>query len=144
MPGLEHVTGRRIAAGIATAAGSFAALGSVAALWDNPLFVRMTGAGGWEVAMLAAMSLLAGVYVAIRRPFCSVKGAGAGGVIGFLGVACPVCNKLLLLVFGAEFLLVWFEPVRIYLAAAGTLLVGWFTLREYLLVRRPVNVSPAE
>ena len=35
-------------------------------------------AGHPEIAMLAAMSLAAGVYVAIRRPFCSVKGAGAG------------------------------------------------------------------
>ncbi len=141
---MDHVTPRRIAAGAVTAAVSFVLLGTVAALWDNPVFVRMTPAGGWEVALLATMSLVAGVYVAIRRPFCSVKGAGAGGILAFLGVACPVCNKILLLIFGGELLLAYFEPVRIYVAAAGTLLLGWVTLHEYLLIRRRARAIAAE
>lgn len=140
---MEHVTTRRIVAGVLTAVAGFAVLGSVAALWDNPVFVRMTPAGGWEIAMLAVMSLSAGVFVAIRRPACSVRGAGAGGVLAFLGVACPVCNKVLLLIFGGEFLLSWFEPVRIYVAAAGALLVAVVALREFLLIRRQVPPAPA-
>ncbi len=141
---MDHVTPKRIAAGAATAAASFVLLGTVAALWDNPVFVRMTPAGGWEIAMLAAMSLAAGIYVAIRRPFCSVKGAGAGGLLAFLGVACPVCNKVLLLIFGGELLMTYFEPVRIYVAAAGALLLGWFTLREFLMIRRGAVTAAAE
>lgn len=121
---MDHVTPKRIVAGIAVAVVSFALLGSVAALWDNPVFVRMTPAGGWEIAMLGAMSLVAGIYVAIRRPFCSAKGASAGGVLGFLGVACPVCNKILLMIFGGELLMAYYEPVRIYVAAAGALLIA--------------------
>ena len=141
---MDHATPKRIAAGIAVAVVGFALLGTVAALWDNPVFVRMTPAGGWEIAMLAAMSLVSGVYVAIRRPFCSVKGASAGGVLAFLGVACPVCNKILLLIFGGELLMAYFEPVRIYVAAAGALLIAWITLREYLLIRRGAEPTPAE
>lgn len=141
---MQHVTPKRIAEGIALAIAGFVLLGTVAALWDNPFFVRMTPAGGWEIAMLAAMSAMSGVYVAIRRPFCSVKGAGAGGILAFLGVACPVCNKILLLIFGGELLMTYYEPVRIYVAAAGALLIGWFTLREYLLVRRQPEPGPAE
>ncbi|UCH74908.1 MAG: hypothetical protein JSU82_03375 [Rhodospirillales bacterium] len=141
---MDHVTPKRIAAGIATTAASFVLLGTIAALWDNPVFVRMTPAGGWEIAILAAMSVAAGVYVAIRRPFCSVKGAGAGGILAFLGVACPVCNKILLLVFGGELLLAWFEPLRIYLAAAGTLLVGGFALRELHMIRRRAPAGSAK
>jgi hypothetical protein len=141
---MDHVTPKRIAAGIAVAVAGFALLGTVAALWDNPVFVRMTPAGGWEIAMLAAMSLVAGVYVAIRRPFCSVKGASAGGILAFLGVACPVCNKILLLIFGGELLMAYFEPVRIYVAAAGALLIAWITLREYLLIRRGAEPAAAE
>lgn len=133
---LGFVNSRRIASGATVALGSFALLGTVAALWPNPLFVRMTPAGGWEIALLAATSLLFGVYAAIRRPACSVTGAGAGGVLAFLGVACPVCNKILLLAFGSELLLAYFEPVRLYVAAAGALLVGWMTLREFRLIRR--------
>ena len=141
---MDHVTPKRIAAGAAAAVVGFALLGTVTALWDNPVFVRMTPAGGWEIAMLGAMSLVAGIYVAIRRPLCSVKGASAGGILGFLGVACPVCNKVLLLIFGGELLMAYFEPVRIYIAAAGALLIAWLTLREYLTIRRQAEPSPAE
>jgi len=123
---------------------SFVLLGTVAALWVNPIFVRMTPAGGWEIAMLGAMSVISGIYVAIRRPFCSVKGAGAGGILAFLGVACPVCNKVLLLLFGGELLMTYFEPVRIYVAAAGALLIGWVTLREYMLIHHGAPPAPAE
>ena len=141
---MQHVTPKRIAEGIVLAIAGFVLLGTVAALWDNPFFVRMTPAGGWEIAMLGAMSAISGVYIAIRRPFCSVKGAGAGGALAFLGVACPVCNKILLLIFGGELLMAYYEPVRIYVAAAGALLIAWITLREYLLIRRRPEPGPAE
>lgn len=137
---MSHVTLSRILIAAATALGSFIALGSVAALWDNPLFIRMTSVSGFEIAALAALSLLLGVYVAIRRPFCSIKTASAGGVLGFLGVACPVCNKILLLLFGGELLLTYYEPVRIYVAAAGVLIAAVAVGREWVLVKR----QPAE
>ncbi len=126
----------RIAKGLAVALGSFAALGSVAALWENPLFVRMTPAGDMEIVLLGALSVLLGAYVAIRRPFCSAKAAGAGGVLGFIGVACPVCNKVLLLLFGGEVLLTYFEPVRVYVAGAGVLVVAVALAREWRIARR--------
>lgn len=137
---MSHVTLSRILIGLASALGSFIALGSVAALWDNPLFVRMTPVSGFEIAALAALSLLLGVYVAIRRPFCSIKTAGAGGILGFLGVACPVCNKVLLLLFGGDLLLTYYEPVRIYVAAAGVLIAALAVLRELTLIKK----QPAE
>lgn len=132
---------KRILKGIAVAIGSFAGLGTVTALWDNPLFIRMTPAGGWEIGLLAALSLLLGAYVAIRRPVCSVKAAGSGGVLGFLGVACPVCNKVLLLLFGGELLLTYFEPVRIYVAAVGVVIVLAVLLREWTMVRKEAQAT---
>lgn len=127
---------KRIAKGTVMAVISFAGLGTISALWDNPFFVRMTPAGGWEIGLLAALSLLLGAYIAIRRPLCSVKGAGAGGVIGFLGIACPVCNKLLLFLFGGELLMAYFEPVRIYVAAAGVGIVLVALLREWMIAHK--------
>lgn len=127
---------KRIIKGIAVAIASFAALGTVSALWDNAFFVRMTPAGGWEIGLLAALSLLLGTYVAIRRPACSVKTAGVGGVLGFVGVACPVCNKVLLLLFGGDLLLTYFEPVRVYVAASGVLVVLVALLREWTMARK--------
>ncbi|PHS78939.1 MAG: hypothetical protein COB59_04595 [Rhodospirillaceae bacterium] len=118
-------------AGVAVAVVMFVALGSVTALWVNPFFVRMTPAGGWEISLLALLSFLSGLYVVIRRPFCSNKTVSAGGVLGFLGVACPVCNKILLVIFGSELLLSYYEPVRIYMAIIGVLIALWALSREW-------------
>jgi len=126
--------------GAAAAAVSFVLLGSVAALWENPLFIRMTPAGNFEIILLGAMSLLLGVYVAVRRPACSIRTAGTGSILAFVGVACPVCNKILLMIFGGELLLTYFEPVRIYVAAAGVLAVAaavwieWTRRKQEVLV----------
>lgn len=128
---------RQWAIGAAVALVGFAALGTVSALWANPLFMRMTPVGGWEIGLLGALSLLGGLYVALRRPACADRTAGVGGVAGFLGIACPTCNKLLMLLFGGELLLGYFEPVRLYFAAAGTVILALTVIFE-LRRRRPM------
>ena len=59
----------------------FVALGTVAALWSNPLFMRMTPTGGFEIALLLLQSVLAGVYVGLPRSPCGKRTAGAGAVL---------------------------------------------------------------
>ncbi|HIJ44139.1 MAG: hypothetical protein QF511_11810 [Rhodospirillales bacterium] len=55
MRSLAGIPGQRaILAGAAISLVSFAVLGTAAALWENPLFIRMTPAGGVEIALLAA------------------------------------------------------------------------------------------
>ncbi|NQU58840.1 MAG: hypothetical protein HQ513_16550 [Rhodospirillales bacterium] len=128
---------RPVLLGVGTTVVSFIGLGTVAALWKNPLFIRMTPAGGWEIGMLAVLSILIGVYVAIRSPVCATKSATTGGVLGFLGIACPVCNKILLLLFGGEVLMTYYEPVRLYVALLGVIVTAaaiWWTLRQKALV----------
>ena len=134
---------RRAIGGAAVAIAVFTLLGTVAALWPNPLFTRMTPAGHFEVLLLLAMSALAGTYVVIRRPHCSTGVAGTGGVLGFIGIACPVCNKVLLLLFGGELLLAYFEPVRIYVALLGTLVIGGAVIREWHRWRVPAGEAAA-
>lgn len=115
--------------GIMVALGSLVILGTVTAVWPNPVFVRMTPVQGFEPWLLGLQAALLGLYAAIRRPRCSLRGAGLGSVLGFLGIACPTCNKVLLLIFGADLLLVYFEPYRLHLAVLGAAmiaaLVGW-------------------
>lgn len=110
--------------GVLVAIGAFVFLGTVAALWDNPFFVRMTPTSGFEVGLLALQALLLGGYMAIPVPACATKLAGIGGIANFVGIACPICNKLLLLVFTANALLTYLEPARVYLAAGGALITG--------------------
>ena len=126
-----------LAKGVLAAVGSFVLLGTVAALWANPFFIRMTPTSGFEVGLLALQAILLGVYVAIPVPACALKIASVGGVANYIGIACPICNKVLLFVFGANALLTYLEPIRLYLAAGGALvtlaavLVRW---RNYRIV----------
>ena len=126
---------------IAAALLSFAAIGTITALWPNPVFARMTPAQGFEIWLLVLQSVLIGLYVAVRRPHCSVRKAGIGSVIAFLGIACPTCNKILLLLFGANLLLEYFEPARLYVAAAGVMLTA-FALVAELYAARSAARSP--
>ena len=125
---------RRIRA-LAAALASFAAIGTLTALWPNPLFARMTPVQGFEIWLLVVQSVLIGLYVAVRRPRCPVRNAGIGSVLAFLGIACPTCNKLLLVLFGSGLLLEYFEPMRIYVAVAGVVLTALALASEYRAAR---------
>ncbi len=120
----------RVAGGLLVGMASFVVLGSVAAIWENPFFVRMTPVQGFEIALLGAMSALFGVYVIVRRPTCGYKFSGLAGVVGFIGIACPICNKILLVVFGAEALMLYLEPSRLWFSLAGVAMAGGAVARE--------------
>lgn len=119
----------------------FAVVGTVTALWPNPYFVRMTPAAGFEMALLAAQCLLGGLYLGIRAPSCGLKSAGSGGILGFLGVACPICNKILLAIFGSGLLLTYFEPIRLYVGLLGTAVLLFALYRK--LGTRAASLTPA-
>jgi hypothetical protein len=76
----------------------------------------------------------------VRTPICAAKAAGSGGILGFLGVACPVCNKLLLAIFGSGVLLSYFEPIRLYVGLLGVAALAWAVWRK--LIVRATLVSP--
>ena len=113
----------------------FVMMGTLTALWNNPYFIRMTPVTGWDYVILSLESMLIGLFIGIRRPRCATKKAGIGGVFGFLGFGCSICNKLLLLLFGSSFLLTYFEPVRYYVGAVGILI---FTFALYQKITLPL------
>lgn len=114
----------RLVRGVGVAAAMLAGLGTVAALWENPLFMRMTPTGGFEIVLLLLLSALAGLYAGLPQAECGKRAAGTGGIIGFLGIACPVSNKILVLLFGSSLLLEYYEPARLYLAFGGVILMA--------------------
>ena len=104
------------------ASAAFLLLGAMTALWSNPFFMRMTEVSGWDYIILSFESLMIGLFFGIRAPHCATKKAGIGGVLGFVGFGCSICNKILLLLFGSSFLLSYFEPVWHYVGSLGILL----------------------
>ena len=116
------------------ASAAFLLLGTITALWNNSFFIRMTEVNGWDYIILSFESLLIGLFFGIQAPqHCATKKAGIGGVLGFVGFGCPVCNKILLLLFGSSFLLSYFEPVRHYAGTLGLLLFSYALIQRWLL-----------
>ena len=126
---------RRGLRGTAVGLALFVVLGTVTAVWANPLFVRMTPVGPWEFGATVLTALLAGVTTALWVPRCRLRTSGTGGIASFLGIACPTCNKVLMLIFGGPALLAWFDPVRPWLAAAGVIVMGFAALRTWRAFR---------
>lgn len=110
---------------------TFIVTGTITAVWANPLFTRMTPIGWWEWPALVIVAVLAGTFTAVRRPECSTKKAGLGGLASFVGIACPTCNKILMLIFGGEALLRWFDPIRPAVTVLGMGLLAYAIWLEW-------------
>lgn len=116
----------------------FAVFGTVTALWQNPFFTRMTPISWVDFVILSLEAVLLGLFFGISRSVCATKKMTAGGLFGFLGFGCSICNKLLLLLFSSSFLLTYFEPIKYYLGFLGILILA-IALRQKLLVKQEVG-----
>ena len=141
--------------GFVISAGFLFVLGIPTAVIPNPFFRRMLPAGMPDYFILAATSLLIGAYISVSMYYYkmyyhrnyeskSYKGrrsapaAGgsrdvaftAGAIPAVLGFICPVCNALLVAVFGATSLIIYFEPVRHYFGFAGIAILSVLLYRR--------------
>ena len=116
----------------------------------NPWFGRMTPVEDYAVPVLVATSVLSGLLVAswlgVSAPSCSMRSSrtagSAGGVLAWLAIGCPVCNKLVLLALGTSGALTWFAPAQPWLAAASVvLLAGALVWRLRTLTGPPQEVA---
>ena len=114
-------------------------------LIDTPLFGREVPPTWWAWPALLVSAVLGGLLAAsyVREPEDGSPSedredrrtrtwGGAGGVLTFFAVGCPVCNKLVLLALGASGALTWFAPVQPALSLLAIGLLGW-ALRRRLL-----------
>lgn len=102
--------------------GTFVLFGTVTGLLPNPVYVRMVARTPADYAFLAATALFAGAFTYQRslaeNPFGD--GLATGGVVtGFLAFGCPVCNAVLLALFGSSALMTYFDPLRPLLGVAS-------------------------
>jgi hypothetical protein len=105
------------------------------ALVANPLFTRMTAPTWWSWPVLVATATLGGLVAAtyVRMPGneSSAGGLGtAGGLLSWLAVGCPVCNKLVVLAMGVTGAMQWWAPFQPVLAVASLALLAVSLLRR--------------
>ena len=104
--------------------------GIVTVLLPNSFFTRMTPISTLDYVFLASSSVLLGAYVGVHyykkntTKKCDTV-ATTGGVGSFFAFACPVCNKLLVFLFGATALMTYFEPYRPILGFVSNALLAW-------------------
>lgn len=145
-----HLNGSRVARFVGLSVGAsvayMLAVGVVTAVIPTPLFVRMTPVTVsnlvfWIVPALLFGPLVASSVVPVASQTCDVANRTvAGGMLSFLAVGCPVCNKLVVLALGASGALAYFEPIQPLLGLLSVGLLGyalWLRLRP---LRAPGSV----
>ena len=132
------------------AAGGAAAFAIVAGaptdVIPNPLFTRMTPVQWWSYPVLAAGALLGGLVLAtyVRSPAepDGMTRTAGGGVLSFLAIGCPVCNKVVVLALGAAGALNIWAPLQPVLGLLSVALLLW-ALRTRLAAERACAVPAA-
>jgi hypothetical protein len=73
---------------------------------------------------------LLATYVRAGAGKATTRKATAGGVLSFLAVGCPVCNKLVVLAIGISGALSYWAPLQPLLAVASLALLGFAVRRR--------------
>jgi hypothetical protein len=108
----------------------------------TPLYVRMTPVTWWSYPIWAVSAALAGLvaatYVRTGATPKAPRQAGTafgGGLLSFLAIGCPICNKLVVATLGAGGALSYFGPAQPVIGATSVvLLVTALALRLRVLV----------
>ncbi len=111
--------------------GILALFGLVTATIPNPVFMRMMPASALDFFFLATTAFLGGAYLALPANACAADGKAAGGTLfGLLAFACPVCNKLLVMLLGYAALFELFDPLRPLVGAISIVVLGHAIIRK--------------
>jgi hypothetical protein len=117
------------AAGLGGAALAAVVVAIPTGIIATPFYHRMTPVLWWNYPALALTAALEGFLLATyvragRAGQANTGKAATGGVLAFLAVGCPVCNKLVVLAVGVSGALSFWAPLQPLLALASfTLLV---------------------
>ena len=118
--------------GLLAAALTVLLIGVPTDIIPNPLFGREVPVRWWEYPVLGATALLTGAWFSIGRGVG--RGAGqekgergtlmsVGVFAAWFAVACPVCNKIVLVVLGTSGAMGLWAPAQPYVAAASLALL---------------------
>lgn len=124
---LQQWNVRQWAAACIGAVVTFLVLGIPTDIVPNPIFGRAIEPTWWSLPVLIATSLLSGLllatYINTNAFDRSARVGGVGGLMAYLAIGCPVCNKVVLLALGTTGAMNWFAPVQPYLGIAALLVI---------------------
>jgi cbb3-type cytochrome oxidase subunit 1 len=138
---------RAIALGSAVGLVAAATIAIPTAVIPNPLFTRMTPTRPLDVVLLVLTAIAAGLVGATyaagtASPSCERR-AGSGGILAFLAIGCPICNKVVVAVLGTAGALTYFEPLQPVLGLAGlALLLAALHIRLRMLASPTLATGP--
>jgi hypothetical protein len=129
---------RRWLAAVAAAGVAALAIGIPTGIIRTPLYTRMTPVQWWNYPIWTATALLSGLIVAtyVRQPVGDsppdhAQGTGvAAGLLSFLAVGCPVCNKIVVAAIGVSGALDYWAPIQPVLGVASLGLLAWALYRR--------------
>lgn len=118
---------RFIATFVVAAAAVALLTGIPTVLIPNDWFSRMTPAQSYAYPVWVAASALSGIlaasYWGVRARVCATPASrtagGAGALLSWLAIGCPVCNKMVVAAVGTSGAFAYFAPVQPWLAAVS-------------------------
>lgn len=131
LPALARFGPRGWAVALAAGLGAALLTGIPTVLIDNPVFGREIPPRPADYVIWIISSILTGLIAgtyAGSSPEGAERRTLAGGLLTYLAVGCPVCNKLVVLLLGTSGALSFFQPVQLYIGVAALLLLGWALL----------------
>lgn len=126
---------RRLLIATAWAVGVLLFLGLPTDLIPNPIFGREVPIRWWEYPVVGATTALTFAWFAVQAPPMEFQKNGRllGGVmLTLFAVACPVCNKIILLLLGTAGALGFWAPLQPFIAIFS---LAALTLALYLRLR---------
>lgn len=104
--------------------------GTVTALIKNKYFHRMISATTLDYVFLILTSLLLGIFIGLfyyhkTKSKACVVGAAGGGIGGFIGFGCSICNKIFVLILGVTGVLTYIEPYKPIVGSVGIFFLSY-------------------
>jgi hypothetical protein len=133
--------------GLGAAVATTLLIGIPTVLIPNPWFARMESVRPQDYVFLAITVVLTAILAASYAlpAACPLQEGklAAGGVLSFIAVGCPVCNKVVVLALGASGAMSYFAPIQPLIALVSIALLGYAIWLRYGAIRAVRHVPVA-